>query len=789
MTPDQAQTISKPNWFARLAQLLRELGPQASRDSGRSLHAVCLEQLALRLLNGMSLSEYCRYHLYDPALSWKEKRQFVSGKESRGWWFALNPPEFEWLVNNKLILKRILLSAGVPTPRLHAVYDPVAGETADGRPFRTAEDIAAWIERDNIRSFVVKPMASRGGRMVRVLDRVESTKEQLFQTPKGETYDPAGIVAFLHDENNLRHAYPYSTHPPLIFLFEQRCRNHPDLLPLSRKTVCGMRICTVFPRGEEPKLLAVTLKVSLSDGGLDNRSQDGLIADVNPEDGRVRAACSLDEYWTHMHSTHPVTHAQIEGMKVPYVREAVDTALRAQALFPMLQSIGWDIPVTENGPVILEGNTRWNLGFTQFTTHKGMKQSALVPIYEEARLRREAKKRRRRPARIIARVAGLPGTAFRFTGELLTRGRVVARESGVSLWRLAREQLTLYRRYKLHRSEYYWYRLHDPKLSWEEKKAYIGGRAAIRYWSRFNPKRYWAATENKRLFSHTCSAARIPHAELYGVFDPERGTTAGGASLRNADDLRNWIEQSGVSEFVLKPMNSSQGNLILVLRRDPTSNMLTGIDGKQWTPEALVRHMTDEENLRIAYPGSGPLYYEFLVEERLRPHPEIARLSGSETLCTCRVLSLLPLGRPPELVTALFKLQPHDAGVDNTSRGAMAVHIDIESGRLGEGTFMYLKGYRLSPQYRQHPDGGEPFYGQTLPMWPDLVETVKRTAAAFPMLRCMGWDVALTTRGPVIVEGNVRWGVESLQLAAGRGLAQGRLMEVFQELAGVEGES
>ncbi len=53
-----------------------------------------------------------------------------------------------------------------------------------------------------------------------------------------------------------------------------------------------------------------------------------------------------------------------------------------------------------------------------------------------------------------------------------------------------------------------------------------------------------------------------------------------------------------------------------------------------------------------------------------------------------------------------------------------------------------------------HPITGAPITGRVLPDWPLMLETVLKAHLAFADRPFIGWDVALTDRGIVIVEGN-----------------------------------
>ena len=63
---------------------------------------------------------------------------------------------------------------------------------------------------------------------------------------------------------------------------------------------------------------------------------------------------------------HPDTGMRIEGRSVPYIREACSLALHAMNVIPTARVVAWDIAVTDNGPILLEGNASWpNLAIFQ----------------------------------------------------------------------------------------------------------------------------------------------------------------------------------------------------------------------------------------------------------------------------------------------------------------------------------------------------------------------------------------------------------------------------------------
>jgi hypothetical protein len=53
-----------------------------------------------------------------------------------------------------------------------------------------------------------------------------------------------------------------------------------------------------------------------------------------------------------------------------------------------------------------------------------------------------------------------------------------------------------------------------------------------------------------------------------------------------------------------------------------------------------------------------------------------------------------------------------------------------------------------------HPDTGSQISGRVVPDWPSLKQHVLKVANQLPFLRYVGWDIALSAKGPVFIEGN-----------------------------------
>jgi len=102
--------------------------------------------------------------------------------------------------------------------------------------------------------------------------------------------------------------------------------------------------------------------------------------------------------------------------------------------------------------------------------------------------------------------------------------------------------------------------------------------------------------------------------------------------------------------------------------------------------------------------------------------------------------------------------------------GGLIVPVELEDGRLGRACFGYG-----GQDHDIHPASGAPIAGRTLPHWEEAAALVTGAhGTAFADYVLIGWDVAITADGPLLIEGNGKPGVLMPQRAARRGLGEGR---------------
>ena len=82
------------------------------------------------------------------------------------------------------------------------------------------------------------------------------------------------------------------------------------------------------------------------------------------QDGKITSRV-VDDI-ANVYEEHPIAKIKFDTVQVPFVKEAYEIALEAALVVPEVRYVGWDIAITDNGPVIMEGNEYPSYGLVQY---------------------------------------------------------------------------------------------------------------------------------------------------------------------------------------------------------------------------------------------------------------------------------------------------------------------------------------------------------------------------------------------------------------------------------------
>jgi Sugar-transfer associated ATP-grasp len=123
-----------------------------------------------------------------------------------------------------------------------------------------------------------------------------------------------------------------------------------------------IRVLTMSdPDTGEPFIAAAAHRFgSQASAPVDNLHAGGLSALIDLDSGVLSAAAERGEDRLIMHDVHPDTGARISGRVVPNWAALKEHILEVAKRLPFLCYVGWDIALTAEGPVFIEGNKQPN---------------------------------------------------------------------------------------------------------------------------------------------------------------------------------------------------------------------------------------------------------------------------------------------------------------------------------------------------------------------------------------------------------------------------------------------
>lgn len=255
------------------------------------------------------------------------------------------------------------------------------------------------------------------------------------------------------------------------------------------------------------------------------------------------------------------------------------------------------------------------------------------------------------------------------------------------------------------------------------------------------------AIDNKKAFSLACKQYQLPVAPTLGEF-----TSGHFVNLKNQTIAKEDIERQLIGDVFIKPSVGSQGKEAMLW-----CNIGNGKYRNDGNTILTIRELVDYYSLRS-------INRSYLLQTRLLTHPFLSDIS-SRAICTLRITTLrCDDGTITHLLSAL-KIPYVNK---NTNNIGYLCAVDENTGELGR-----LYSYRtLCNGFDNHPQLDISVQGRILPDWPKALAVALRAHSYFPEYFSLGWDVALTSSGPVLLEANSGWDVLTIQRAHQKALGE-----------------
>ena len=179
-------------------------------------------------------------------------------------------------------------------------------------------------------------------------------------------------------------------------------------------------------------------------------------------------------------------------------------------------------------------------------------------------------------------------------------------------------------------------------------------------------------------------------------------------------------------------------------------------------------------NVNVQTKSGLPIYEQ--IERQIKEMIVSGELKEGEMLPSIRSLaadvkiSVITVKRAYEDLEAegmIYSVQGKGFFVDNISKGGLVVSLDVNTGQFSE---YGLRKFDAT-KYYEHPDTHIAFKGLVLDNWNEIKALVEKACQLLPYYKSVGYDIACTTDGPVIVEINTGTGVFAPQIGREEGIA------------------
>ncbi len=196
---------------------------------------------------------------------------------------------------------------------------------------------------------------------------------------------------------------------------------------------------------------------------------------------------------------------------------------------------------------------------------------------------------------------------------------------------------------------------------------------------------------------------------------------------------REWLdcstsEYNAIKEFIKKHKN--------VIAKPIHSALGRGIE--------VLSYDNLPENITYLKADKG-----YILEEVLHNIPEISLINPA-SLNTIRVVTATDKDGRFTILSAILRMGVGNSIIDNLCTGGIACAIDVKTGCL-VGSAKNVHGMK----YETHPTSGIKFDGYQLPGFRDCLSLVKTLCNRMPNAQYVGWDIAITTKGVCVIEGNM----------------------------------
>jgi hypothetical protein len=165
-----------------------------------------------------------------------------------------------------------------------------------------------------------------------------------------------------------------------FYIFQENINQHPELSRINASSLNTIRIDTFKSFPKKPEVISAYLRMGRSGKVVDNTMAGGIWTGIDRISGKLQPmAFSKLGSGGAVFSKHPDSGVEFKDFSIPHFDKVEEMACEAANLISE-KLVGWDIGVSVDGPVLIEGNGSYEV-ITSDIAYGGYRRN---PVFKKA---------------------------------------------------------------------------------------------------------------------------------------------------------------------------------------------------------------------------------------------------------------------------------------------------------------------------------------------------------------------------------------------------------------------
>ena len=155
-------------------------------------------------------------------------------------------------------------------------------------------------------------------------------------------------------------------------ILEEFVQQHEDLQRLSPNSLNTVRFITQLKQDGSVDVVGASLRMGIYKN-TDNLSSGGITCKIDVETGKIDSLGYAFDITQPLCEVHPVSGIALIGFQVPHWEKVKAMCIKAASKYDDNKSVGWDVAIKQDGPLLIEGNHDWGARVWQMPAGHGLK--------------------------------------------------------------------------------------------------------------------------------------------------------------------------------------------------------------------------------------------------------------------------------------------------------------------------------------------------------------------------------------------------------------------------------